>query len=154
MLPDRERSDRAFTGTLNGKRLQEEIIQKKGTDPMFIAELLEAGMLICFGLSWPMNAYKSYKAKTALGTSWQFLALICAGYACGVAAKLTLGSLNWVLAVYILNCFFLAANWVVYFRNRKLDRMRQLQNAKNRNEQAALAQGKPDSLVLAQEASC
>ena len=90
-------------------------------------------MLICFGLSWPMNAYKSYKAKTALGTSWQFLALICAGYACGVAAKLTLGSLNWVLAVYILNCFFLAANWVVYFRNRKLDRMRQLQNAKNRN---------------------
>ena len=59
---------------------------------MFIAELLEAGMLICFGLSWPMNAYKSYKAKTALGTSWQFLALICAGYACGVAAKLTLGS--------------------------------------------------------------
>lgn len=120
---------------------------------MFIAELLEAGMLICFGLSWPMNAYKSYKAKTALGTSWQFLALICAGYVCGVAAKLTLGSLNWVLAVYILNCFFLAANWAVYFRNRKLDRMRQLQNAKNRNEQAALAQGKPDSLVLAQEAS-
>ena len=121
---------------------------------MFIAELLEAGMLFCFGLSWPMNAYKSYKAKTALGTSWQFLALICAGYACGVAAKLTLGSLNWVLAVYILNCFFLAANWVVYFRNRKLDRMRQLKNAKKRNEQAALAQGKPDSLVLAQEASC
>lgn len=121
---------------------------------MFIAELLEAGMLICFGLSWPMSAYKSYKAKTALGTSWQFLALICAGYACGVAAKLTLGSLNWVLAVYILNCFFLAANWVVYFRNRKLDRMRQLKNAKNRNEQAALAQGKPDSLVLAQEVSC
>ena len=65
---------------------------------MFIAELLEAAMLICFGLSWPMNAYKSYKAKTALGTSWQFLALICAGYACGVAAKLTLGSLNWVLS--------------------------------------------------------
>ena len=115
---------------------------------MFIAELLEAGMLICFGLSWPMNAYKSYKAKTALGTSWQFLALICAGSTCGIAAKLTLGS------VYILNCFFLAANWVVYFRNRKLDRMRQLQNAKNRNEQTALAQGKPDSLVLAQEASC
>lgn len=37
MLPDhewqdRERSDRALTGTLNGKRLQEEIVQKKGTD--------------------------------------------------------------------------------------------------------------------------
>lgn len=95
---------------------------------MFIAELLEAGMLICFGLSWPMNAYKAYRAKTAIGTSWQFLALICAGYACGVAAKLTLGSLNWVLAVYILNCFFLAANWAVYFRNRKLDAERRRKN--------------------------
>lgn len=121
---------------------------------MFIAELLEAGMLICFGLSWPMNAYKSYKAKTALGTSWQFLALICAGYACGLLRSSRSARSTGSWAVYILNCFFLAANWVVYFRNRKLDRMRQLKNAKNRNEQAALAQGKPDSLVLAQEASC
>lgn len=96
---------------------------------MFIAELLEAGMLICFGLSWPMNAYKAYRAKTAIGTSWQFLALICAGYLCGIAAKLTLDSLNWVLVVYFLNCFFLAANWAVYFRNRKLDVARRQKNA-------------------------
>lgn len=30
--PNRERSNRALTGTSNGKRLQEEIVQKKGTD--------------------------------------------------------------------------------------------------------------------------
>ena len=36
-------------------------------------------MLICFGLSWPTNAYKSYRAKTAKGTSWQFIALITVG---------------------------------------------------------------------------
>lgn len=93
---------------------------------MLLAELLEAGMLLCFGLSWPMNAYKAYKAGTARGTSWQFLALICAGYACGIAAKLVLGSWTWVLAVYFANVLFLAANWVVYFRNRKLDAMRDL----------------------------
>ena len=34
-----------------------------------ISQILEAGMLICFGLSWPTNAYKSYKARTAVGTS-------------------------------------------------------------------------------------
>ena len=28
----------------------------------FMAELLEAIMLICFGLSWPLNAYKNYRA--------------------------------------------------------------------------------------------
>ena len=36
-----------------------------------MAEALEAIMLICFGLSWPMNAYKNFKARTAAGTSWQ-----------------------------------------------------------------------------------
>ena len=41
-----------------------------------MAEVLEAVMLICFGLSWPMNAYKNYKARTAAGTSWQFILLI------------------------------------------------------------------------------
>ena len=49
-----------------------------------MAELLEAVMLICFGLSWPLNAYKNYKAGTAVGTSWQFIALITAGYFAGI----------------------------------------------------------------------
>lgn len=91
---------------------------------MFAAELLEAGMLLCFGLSWPMNAWKAYRAGTAKGTSWQFLALICAGYACGVAAKLALGTINWVVAIYLVNCVFLAVNWVIYFRNLRLDARR------------------------------
>lgn len=91
---------------------------------MLIAELLEAGMLICFGLSWPLNAWKSFKAGTAKGTSWQFLALICAGYLCGIGAKIVLGSINWVLIVYVVNCMFLALNWAVYFRNRRLDTLR------------------------------
>lgn len=86
-----------------------------------MAELFEAAMLICFGLSWPLNAFKAYKAKTAKGTSWQFIGLISAGYAFGIAAKFVSGSINWVLAVYFINVVCLGANWLVYFRNRKLD---------------------------------
>lgn len=78
-------------------------------------------MLICFGLSWPMNAYKSFKAKTAAGSSWQFIALITAGYFAGIAAKFISGNVNWVLAVYFINVVCIAVNWAVYFRNRKLD---------------------------------
>ena len=52
-----------------------------------MAELLEAIMLICFGLSWPLNAYKNYRAGTAVGTSWQFIALITAGYFAGPATS-------------------------------------------------------------------
>ena len=86
-----------------------------------MAELLEAAMLICFGLSWPLNAYKNYRAGTAAGTSWQFIALITAGYLAGIAAKVLSGNVTWVLAVYVINLVCLGANWAVYFRNRRLD---------------------------------
>ena len=32
----------------------------------------EAGMLICFGVSWPLAAYKTYKAKCVHGKSIWF----------------------------------------------------------------------------------
>ncbi|MEF9841751.1 MAG: hypothetical protein RR955_05870 [Raoultibacter sp.] len=86
-----------------------------------MAALLEATMLVCFGLSWPINAYKSYRSGTAVGSSWQFLALITFGYLVGIAAKFAGNSLSWVLIVYVVNLACLAVNWVVYFRNRKRD---------------------------------
>lgn len=86
-----------------------------------MAYVLEAAMLACFGLSWPMNAYKGYKARTAKGTSWQFLALITVGYVAGIAAKTLSDPSSWVLAVYYLNLMFLCVNWWVFFRNRRLD---------------------------------
>ena len=53
-----------------------------------LSQALEATMLLCFGLSWPTNAYKNYQARTAAGTSWQFIMLITVGYFAGIAAKL------------------------------------------------------------------
>ena len=79
-------------------------------------------MLVCFGLSWPMNAYKNYKARTAAGASWQFILLITLGYVAGIAAKFASGNLNWVLAVYFVNLACVGVNWAVYLRNRRLDR--------------------------------
>lgn len=89
-----------------------------------MAEILEAAMLVCFGLSWPLNAYKGFRAGTAAGTSWQFMALISVGYLAGIAAKVVSGSITWVLVVYLLNLVSLGANWAVYARNRRLDRSR------------------------------
>ena len=78
-------------------------------------------MLVCFGLSWPINAMKAWKAGTAAGTSWMFLALITLGYVAGIAAKFVGGTVNWVLAVYFINLAALLANWFVFARNRMRD---------------------------------
>lgn len=89
-----------------------------------IGQILESVMLLCFGVSWPLNAYKSYQAQTAVGTSWQFIMLITLGYVAGIAGKFLSGNINWVLIVYLLNLVFLGANWAVYFRNVRLDKAR------------------------------
>ena len=86
-----------------------------------MSAVLEAILLVCFGLSWPISAIKAWKVGTAAGTSWMFLALITLGYVAGIAAKFVGGTVNWVLAVYFLNLGALIANWLIFARTRMLD---------------------------------
>ncbi len=89
-----------------------------------MAEILETAMLVCFGFSWPMSVYKNYRARTAKSMSLGFIVLILLGYAAGITAKFVAGRVNYVLVVYILNFVIVSMNLAVYFRNRKLDRVR------------------------------
>lgn len=84
--------------------------------------IFETVMLICFGLSWPLNVIKAYKAKTTKGTSLPFILLIITGYVAGICAKLISGQINYVLAVYILNPVIVSLNVLVFVRNAALDR--------------------------------
>ena len=86
-----------------------------------MASILETTMMICFGLSWPINLMKAYRAGTTKGTSLFFIVLIQLGYTAGIAAKLVGGQINYVLAVYIFNFVMVLGNLIVYFRNRRLD---------------------------------
>ncbi len=96
-----------------------------------MAEILETIMLICFGCSWPMNAYKNAKAKSAKNMSLSFTLLIITGYVAGIAAKFVgisngaitvTGKTIFVLAVYFLNLVMVSANVVIYFINKKYDK--------------------------------
>ena len=87
-----------------------------------MATLLEAAMLVCFGLSWPINAIKAYKARTAKATSLPFILLIFAGYIAGTAAKIVSGNITYVFIVYLINLTTVMLNIVVYFRNVALDK--------------------------------
>ncbi|MBR5317624.1 MAG: hypothetical protein IKU39_07000 [Lachnospiraceae bacterium] len=87
-----------------------------------MGSIFESVMLICFGLSWPLNVIKAYKARTAKGTSLPFILLIIIGYVAGITAKVITGQINYVLIVYLLNLLIVSLNIVVYIRNMTLDR--------------------------------
>ncbi len=90
-----------------------------------MSQLLEAVMLVCFGLSWPINLVKNIKIKSAKGMSLPFILLITFGYVAGISAKVVSGQFNYVLAVYILNILIVAMNIVVYFVNLRADKKRE-----------------------------
>ncbi len=94
-----------------------------------MAELLESTMLICFGLSWPMNLAKNIKAKSARNMSLQFILLIITGYVAGISAKIYNHRFNYVLVVYLLNLIVVSANVIVYFINCRYDRQAKEANA-------------------------
>jgi len=87
-----------------------------------MSQLLEAIMMICFGLSWPMALVKNIKAKSAEGMSLSFLLLIITGYVAGTAAKIIAGNITYVLIVYIVNLVIVTMNLIVFFYNRSLDK--------------------------------
>ena len=97
-----------------------------------MAELLEIIMVVSFGASWPFNVVKSYRARTAKGKSLLFLCLILFGYVAGIASKFLNDAYmadfaqKWyVLFFYILNFVMVAADLVLYFRNKKLDKAKE-----------------------------
>ena len=95
-----------------------------------MAEILEIIMIVSFGASWPLNVIKSYKARTAKGKSLGFLLLIFGGYIAGIASKfvneqymLSLSQKWYVLFFYFLNLTMVGLDLVLYFRNKRLDKL-------------------------------
>jgi ABC-type Na+ efflux pump permease subunit len=88
------------------------------------AQLFEAGMLICFGISWPASIRKTLRAKRVEGKSLAFLGMIFSGYLAGIAAKLLLAAEagTWPQAVtllYAVNAAMVAADIGLYLHYRR-----------------------------------
>ena len=98
-------------------------------NPATIATLCETVMIVCFGLSWPLSVYKSWKSRTAKGKSLQFEIFIWIGYIFGITKNFILyanGSNSWLFflgwAFYFLNFIEITIDMILYFRNVKLDK--------------------------------
>ena len=82
--------------------------------------IFEAGMLICFGASWPFAVLKTYKTKNVKGKSRLFLSLIILGYICGIINKI-LNSVDIVFWLYIVNLLLLSTDFALclLYRSRQ-----------------------------------
>lgn len=84
--------------------------------------IFEIGMLICFGISWPVNVIQSIRTKSAKGKNPVFLLAIFIGYIFGITHKLVY-SRDLVLYLYLLNLIMVGADLVLYFINKRRDRI-------------------------------
>lgn len=78
-------------------------------------------MVICFGISWPVNIAKSIKSKTAKGKSLVFLFFVLLGYICAVCGKIISDNISWVFWFYVVNMIMVSLDIFMYFINRKRD---------------------------------
>ena len=100
-----------------------------------MANVFELLMIICFGVSWPLNVLKSYRARTTKGKSLAFLLLIFFGYIAGIISKLIntvymadFAHKWYVLFFYVLNFLMVGLDLLMYIRNAKLDKEREASN--------------------------
>ncbi len=90
-----------------------------------MVQFLEALMVICFGISWPVSIVKSIRSKTTKGKSLVFIMFVLCGYAFGIAGKLVSGTITYVFIFYVLNFIMVAFDIGLYFRNARLDKLRE-----------------------------
>ena len=94
---------------------------------MAIPEVLEFLMILSFGISWPLKCYRSFKSRTAKGSSVTFTICIALGYVCGIISKIILISQgqiepsNLAFIMYWPNIIFVTVDILLYFRNKRLD---------------------------------
>lgn len=94
-----------------------------------MSDIFEITMIVLFGVSWPFNVVKSWRARTAKGKSVVFLSCILIGYVAGIISKFInpaymseIGEKWYVLFFYFLNFIMVFIDFILYFRNKLIDR--------------------------------
>ena len=109
---------------------------------LIMINLLEACMIFCWGLSWPISIHKSWVSRTARGKSIKFEVFIWIGYVCGIARKFLqiragepTGFLFYLAFVfYFINLTSVTIDMILWHRNRILDRREDRRRAKLEEE--------------------
>lgn len=98
-------------------------------DALWSSQLLEAAMLVCFGVAWPLNLLLMLRRRRPEGKGICFTSIIAGGYVCGATAKILLhvhtgAPLQPVFWLYVLNAASVAANLAAHLYFRQPERRR------------------------------
>lgn len=93
-------------------------------DVSALGQALEAGMLLCFGVSWPVDVMKTLRTRRTEGKSLAFMSLVLTGYVLGLSGKMAKATgpgalLEWVAALYVFNAVIIIVDIVITMRIRK-----------------------------------
>lgn len=89
-----------------------------------MGQFFEMCMVVCFGFSWPFAVLKSWRSRTAKGKSLLFISLVWVGYVFGVTGKIVTDNITYVFIFYVINLAMISVDIILYFRNRRLDKIR------------------------------
>jgi hypothetical protein len=87
-----------------------------------LGQILEGGMIFCFGISWPFSIHRTWKAKKVEGKSLVFLIVVFVGYLFGMASKFAKAAggqpLETITLFYGINSMLVAIDLALYLRCR------------------------------------
>ena len=86
------------------------------------ADILETLMILCFGISWPINLAKAWRSRSTGGKSILFDYLIGTGYLCGILSKWMSHNFNLAFWFYFPNLTMISIDIGLYWRNRNLEK--------------------------------
>ena len=95
------------------------------------APIFEIGMLVCFGIAWPISIIKQIKSRSTGGKSIIFSFVILFGYICGITNNIINNTVGNVFTItlafpfYILNLVTVSIDTAMWFRTRKLEKARE-----------------------------
>ena len=89
-----------------------------------VGQMFEAGMLVAFGVSWPVDVMKTLRTRRTEGKSLAFMSLVLAGYLLGLGGKLARAAgpgeqVEWITALYVFNAIIIFVDIAVTVRMRK-----------------------------------
>ena len=85
-------------------------------------DILEAAMMVCFGIAWPIANLRMLRSGRAEGKGCAFTLIIACGYACGTVAKVVAArhgsAIPPVFWLYLLNTASVLINLALQWHYR------------------------------------